>query len=237
MQQLFAGYNIRWRNPSCYQGRVLSDLVNKYRNWVQQTLVKYREMPFGFTEWTVTGHLAVAAGRLGYYVLQEYSIERKMRDGKGPKRPRPDLYLRTSRHDYVLEVKQVWLELGCSKSATKTTLDKALCQARDKLYRYLREAEYRCSIVVAPVYIKITDWERRYHTLNSYSQAKAELRDNLDSALRELPSSVANYWGGFLCTHQEAKNEYEKARNERWGDPIVGFVVSGRIIPPGHRGR
>lgn len=237
MKQLFTGYSIRLRSPSCYQGRVLSDLVNKHRTWVQQMLVKYREMPFGFTEWTVTGHLAVAAGKLGYYVLQEYPIERKMRGDKSSKRRRPDLYIRTPRHDYVFEVKQVWLELGCSKSATVRSLEEALRQARDKLYRYLHEAEYRCSIVVALVYIRIDDWENRYESHNSYSQAKAQLRDDLDSVLRELPSSTVNYWGGFLCTHQEARNEYEKARDERWGDPIVGFVFSGRIIRPGHRGR
>lgn len=240
MRQLLTGYDIKWRECSHYQGRVLPDLMVEYRRWIQQMLREYDEMPLGYYEWTVTGHLAIAASKLGYYVLQEYPIESRIRDDESPKRPRADLYVRTSRrdYDYVFEVKQVWLELGWDESRIEKQLEKVLRAARDKLYRYRGAAHYRCSIVVAPVWIKIDDWKHRCDSAGSYSQAKAKLRDTLTSVLERLPCSTVSYWGGFLCTYREAKNEYKKGSGERkpW-DPIVGLVFLGRIIPPGHRGR
>ena len=218
----------------------MPELVNTYGSWVQKMLREYDEIPFGYTEWTMTGHLAIAAAELGYYVLQEYSIKPGINRDEASKRLRADLYLRTHRRDYVFEVKQVYLRLGDSKSAMETAVNKKLRQARDKLYRYRGQAKYRCSIVVGAIDIetkKQNDWEDRYHIRESYSEAKEELRDNLDSLFRTtLPSSMVNYCGGFLCTYPEARNEYRKGHREGW-NPIVGFVFLGRVIRPRHRGR
>ena len=206
----------------------MSGVVGKWGKWVGQMLKGYDELPFGFYEWTLVGHLAIAAGRLGYYVLQEYPVERKVGAHNGPKRPRADLYVRTCRHDYVFEVKHVYIELGSGKTAVEKEIKEPLEQARNKLYRYSGAAKHRCSMVVASILMKPDDWENKYVNRNSYLRAHEKLADDLRCLLRNLRPSVANYCGGFLCSHKEARNEYKKGSRQGW-NPIVGFVFLGRV--------
>jgi hypothetical protein len=239
MKSLLTDSNMRWKERPIDRGGVLCQTVNEYANWVGHMLARYDEVPFGFTEWTVTGHLAAAACRLGYYVLQEYPIERRGSNSEAVKRPRPDLYVRgDTGQDYIFEVKQVYIKLGSSESDIEDVVTRPLAAARKKLYCYWGQARYRCSLLVAPIYADANDRDDRYRTRNSYLQANEKLGHDLCALLKKLPAPIMNYCGGFRCTYNEAGNEYQKGRpngrRKAW-DPIVGFVFAGKVIPPGHR--
>jgi hypothetical protein len=232
MRRLFPAESIRWRDRhSVDGGNVLSSLVDEYRRWIQHTLKEYEEIPCGYTEWSVTGHLAVAAGRLGLYSLQEYYVERKVKANQVPTKRRPDLYVTDKKHDYVFEIKKTGIELGDRNPKIEQQVAEHLLTAHRKLYDYKGEAEYRCSLVFIEVWVKMDDWKQKYHLAPSYRKAVKGLGNSLSALLQKLPSGRVNFSGGFLCTHPEARTEYEKAQKAQWSPFPVGAAFIGYLEP------
>jgi len=237
MRRLFTTDIVKWRDKKVDRSDVLSRTIDEYRRWVHHIVTDYNETPFGYTEWTVTGQIAIAADRIGYYSLQEYWTEPKADTTNIPKRRRPDLYIDDGKHSYVFEIKQIGIDITNDLQALQSRFFNPLRLARDKLYDYKGEADYRCSLVVAPLWITTEDWEQKYNIPQNYNQGLKSLRDNLDTLLGKLPRGIANYYSGFRSTHAEAISEYKRVHKEGWSPFPVGAIIMGRLKPPGQRGQ
>jgi len=154
-----------------------------------------------------------------------------------PNRLRPDLYVKVDdEHDYVFEVKQSGIDFNDRGSVIERKLVENLRRARNKTYDYKGEALYRCSLVIAPIWMDINDWTK-YGVSSSYHQGVAKLREHLRSAFNSLPLGLANFCGGFVCSCQEASEEHDRAREEKRSPFPVGAAYMGRMKPPGRPGR
>jgi len=228
MKHIFPGKTL-WRDQCVDESDLLNGLFSEHRKWVQEVAEQYDEVPLGFTEWALTGHIAIAADKLDCYTVQDY--QSKHEDC------RPDLYIATPAGGptYVFEVKHILsgLELHYGARIITSQLLPRLKSARDKLYKYRGEADYRCSLVAAPIWVKAGDWKSKYSDKSSYGRGVACLRMELRAMLNTLPQSMADYCAGFVCTYDEAIAQYGRG----YSPFVLGVVYVGRLKQPGKRGR
>ncbi|MFC1972128.1 hypothetical protein ACFLVE_01815 [Chloroflexota bacterium] len=91
-------YHPEWFGPGS-KPDFLNKVFRELWQWTAEAVEKFEEFPVGYTEWTLTGHLALAAYRAGFYPLQEYMV---------PGLGRPDLYIRREHweDECIIEVKR-----------------------------------------------------------------------------------------------------------------------------------
>ncbi len=232
MRRIFPGDKIRWRDDLLEQDQVLPMVLDEYRRWTQDIVSEHKESPLGYTEWALCGHLAIAADKLDYYTLQDYCIQPKPRPTEVPNRRRPDLYVKVDdEHDYVFEVKGIGINLRDNESRITGKFKVGLRHARDKLDGYKSEARHPCTLVVAFIWMEIDDWVDKYRDPPSYRQRIFKLRESLQHVLDSLPRGMANFCGGFACTHKEASAEYDRARKHNWSPFPVGVALMGHLKP------
>jgi len=92
----------------------LSDLCCELFKWTRTVTKRYGQFPEGYTEWTLAGHLAIAADRCEYLPLQEaMGLSSESKDKSVDERSRrPDLYLASAderdRPSVFFECKKDW---------------------------------------------------------------------------------------------------------------------------------
>ncbi len=58
-------YPTEWFGPGA-KAEFLDDVFRELQCRTAEVVEKFSEFPAGYTEWTMTGHLALAASRAGY---------------------------------------------------------------------------------------------------------------------------------------------------------------------------
>jgi hypothetical protein len=91
----------------------IEDIFRELRNWTSEIVEKF-EFPAGYPEWTMAGHLALAAYKAGFpYILQDYIVpkEELCHSKQQSRRTRPDLYIQNRDLECLIELKRCNIDL------------------------------------------------------------------------------------------------------------------------------
>jgi hypothetical protein len=226
-------------------GQFLIDMQNELQEklieWTGYVVRQFGESPFGYTEWTLSGHLAIAADRAGFFALQEYVAQPPSPQGKKilPRRLRPDLYIRKSYWGdpddaCIFEIKS--RNIGLSDKTIPTRISKALIDNWAKLKTYAHtETKYCCALVGMPVFANVNRWDEECGTARRYYLSCNNLFERFDDFVRMLRSQSSGngvapnfYWGYFL-RHKFAVIEEERGEGFAYEDVAIGMLWVGRI--------
>lgn len=244
MSTLLIRKNLRWLSPHDDYGFINRLYSNLYQ-WTDDILSKFGEVPFGYTEWTLSGHLAIAAARCGMFALQDYIVEHHDPKGKTMRtvNRRPDLYIGIRGGDKpagcVFEVKSVNVDID-KPTKRRNTLRKALADTLpkdwNKVQQYGRyEALYCCGLVGFPMFGQVESWRDRYGKTPPYIQdcnrVFNDLMKNAEAmhGERSLRTLAPNFIGGYFLSHDRAKEEMRFSRKHGWEPVAVGMLWAGKI--------
>lgn len=225
-----------WYDKHCSQELVQSIYVQLI-DWTSDVVHRFQEVPFGYTEWTLSGHLAMAANRAGFFCLQDYVAHPAAPRGKMMERRklRPDLYARgLDGRDCVFEIK--FRNIGLEERKFWSRVNRALEESWDKEKGYAHEeAEYCCALVGMPVFAHVMSWSEECGTsarnrvscdgLFSAFQAGCDAARSQESDPRESP----NFYWAYFIQHEHAKREKDNAVSGNYDPIAMGMLWVGRV--------
>jgi hypothetical protein len=218
--------------------RFITDIHDKLIEWTSYVVRRFEETPFGYTEWTLSGHLAMAADRAKFFALQDYFAVSSDAQGRAmPRnRQRPDLYIRrpNGSDECVFEIKS--RNVGLEQRRFSGRIQSALSEAWNKVIGYAQgEATYCCALVGLPVYAHVKNWSEECGTWRRYRRSCDELFSALETGVKRSRSRDANaptqpnfYWGYFL-RFRYATREKKGAEQHEYDPVAIGMLWVGRV--------
>jgi hypothetical protein len=201
----------------------LNDIFRELWQWTAEIVDKFEEFPAGYTEWTLTGHLALAAYRSDFYALQDYTV---------PGFGRPDLYIRREhwKDECIIEVKSDGIALERDRQVTKK-IEKKLSESWEQASRRPKEeSRYRCGLLGLTVWAHTRKWENMCSTPRLYGHVRNELwKKFLDGVVNarwdfnRLTCQPSFCCGYFLRYDQTSKPRREAKKYGKEASKLRGF--------------
>jgi hypothetical protein len=221
----------------------IEDIFRELRNWTSEIVEKF-EFPAGYPEWTMAGHLALAAHKAGFpYILQDYIVpkEELCHSKQQSRRTRPDLYIQNRGLECLIELKRCNIDLEGSKLSDHEISNKLKKAWKQVNEHSEKEVSYLCTLVGVIVDAYTREWKQLYETPDSYDPRRDTLWDKFKEGAQgaqwewKKETLRPNFCCGYFLSHEQATSAWKAAlkygnNNEGRGVPFpVGMLWSGLI--------
>ena len=223
---------------------IVSEIQKQLIRWTSEVIRRYKVVPFDYNrEETMVSHLATAADRAKFFVIQEYPVTVSSSEER-----RADLLIKygvDQREACVFEVKKRDIRPGAW--LFRTDIDNALNTFESEWNRVVeyasQVAKYQCALVGMKVLASANGYNRSRSLEDPEAQIRAEYYERfnirysyLESTVKKARSnrvdkSVAppNFYWGYILRHKLAQNELERAFERRDSEFAIGMLWLGRV--------
>jgi len=212
--------------------RLIEELFDTLDQNLQEFVNHTKEVPYGYSERTLVGQLAIAAHDRNYYALQDYDVLVEGRVEKDKKkRYRPDLWLTEKDSDaknYVFEVKaQDYASVDVSRDRIIEIVNLRMRKVLKQLSDHGQpEAKYRCALMAIKIRCSPTKWRTHGADPQSYKKAFGDLSSVVSSLSRGDFVSKPDFHSLFSIPHNNAKRLCRKIEGQEQ-PPLLGILWYG----------
>ncbi len=222
---------------------IVSGIQRQLIRWTGEVIRRYKVVPFDYNrEEAMVSHLATAADRAKFFVIQEYPITVSSSDER-----RADLLIKygvEQREACVFEVKK--RDIRPDPWFFRTDIDNALNTFESEWNRVVeyasQVAKYQCALVGMKVLASANGYNHSRSLEDPEAQIRAEYYERFNLRYSYLESTVKrarsnrvdksvappNFYWGYILRHKLAQKELERAFERRDSEFAIGMLWLGR---------
>lgn len=227
------GSAVTWLDGRSRQD-LIDEIFEKLRQYFEDFIDHTSDVPFGYTERPLVGHLALAAHDCNCFTLQDYDVSIKGKLPKSKKKHyRPDLWLKTSaaaERDYVFEVKGDYLPVDANANRLGSLVNRTLDEAQKQLSRHgWNEGKYRCALAALKIHCAPAKWRSYGKNSRSYNITLRELEEVVASIPWNTYETKPNFYFHYFVSYKTVKGLCEKNKRGWEQPPLLGVLCFGSL--------
>jgi hypothetical protein len=225
---------VEWLDNRSYQ-QSIDNILNKLIQNLELFVTHTGDLPFGYSERSLVGQLAIASHDCRCSTLQDYDVSIKGNLPEGKKnRYRPDLWLKElgiNGRDFVFEVKgQDYMPIDVDTERIMSLVNRRLLKAKTQLSEHGQiEGRYMCALVAIKISCSIKYWERYGKNARSYNMAIEDLKTTISSIPRSDFETKPDFRFSYLVPFKTVSKLCKKNEKGQEQPPLVGVSWFGLL--------